>query len=208
MPFDGYGSHVHVFEKIFESVPVNSALEFGMGLYSTPFFAGHCNYVVSVEQESGQWYTETVEKINSPNWHHRYEADPQVTFDYFDNEGVKFDLVFSDGMAETRCQVANLAMQRKVPIVVLHDTEKIYYYRWDLLEIPVKYFRFDFRRCGESGKVTTILTNRYIREINNWVIPEHERIVQAYLSPLQPVVQLDFKGNVRMLAFKGIGASV
>jgi hypothetical protein len=208
MSFDGYGSHIYVFEKIFQNISINSVLEFGMGLYSTKFFTDHCEFVASIEQESMEWYTKTTESINSQNWYHRYEAEPEVVFDHFDNEGIRFDLVFSDGLAETRCRVANMAMQRKIPLVVLHDTEKICYYGWNMLQIPVEYFRFDFRRCGESSKVTTILTNRYIREVNNWEISEHERIIQAYLSPLQPVVQMDFKGNVRMLALKGIGASV
>jgi hypothetical protein len=202
MSSDGYGSHIRVFEKIFESLPVSTVLEFGMGLYSTPFFATHCDFVVSVEQESRQWYDETVAKIKSPNWRHIYEADPEAVFNHFDNNGTKFDLVFSDGMAGTRYVVANLALQKKVPIIVLHDTEKVSYYRWYLLEMPGEYCRYDFRLCDGSNKVTTILTNRYMREVNNWAVPEHERVVQAYLSPSQPIVQLDLKGNIMMLVPK------
>ena len=199
MEFDGYGSHRGVFEQILRRLEVRSVLEFGMGLYSTKLFADHCAFVASVEQESMEWYNKTVEMVRSPHWSPHFEADPAVIFDYYDTKGVQFDLVLSDGKAETRCQVANMAMQRNVPVVALHDAEKIWYYRWNLLEIPVGYFRFDFRRNDELGKVTSILTNRDVKEVNGWTIDGHERIVQAYISPLQPVVQVDLQGNMRML---------
>lgn len=197
---DGYGSHLLVFEKLFETIRIGSILEFGMGLYSTPFFARHCDFLASVEQESMEWYRKTVDAVKSPNWSPHFEADPDVIFEQYDRQNVRFDLVLSDGMASTRCRVANLALRRGVPFVVLHDAEKISYYNWNLLDIPAEYFRFDFRRNDELGKVTTILAGRDIQAINRWTVPEHERIVQAYLSPLQPVIQFDTNGRMQMLS--------
>ncbi len=190
MEFDNYRSHLSVFEKIYSAFNINRVLEFGLGEYSTTFFVGHCEFVVSVEQESREWYYKINAKINSPNWHPVFQRDPEAVFQYFDGKGTTFDLVFSDGLAQTRCLVANMAMQRKVPIVVLHDAEKVWYYRWNLLDIPSSYSRFDFRCRTGVHKVTTVLTNHDANIIEQWSVHEHDRILQAYSSPGQPIVQI------------------
>ncbi|MGD9109448.1 MAG: hypothetical protein PVG93_00775 [Phycisphaerales bacterium] len=140
-----------------------------------------------------------IAEIDSPNWCHVFQFDPEAVFKYFDNEGTKFDLVFSDGEAQTRCLVASMAMERDVPVVVLHDAEKIWYYGWNLLNIPINYSRFDFR-CKKGGrKVTAVLANRNIDLIDDWVIPGHERIILSYSSPHQPVFQFIYSGDVGTL---------
>lgn len=140
-----------------------------------------------------------IAEIDSPNWHHVFQFDPEAVFKYFDNKGIKFDLVFSDGAAETRCLVANMAIKRDVPVVVLHDAEKIWYYGWNLLNIPVNYSRFDFRCKNGSRKVTAVLVNRNMDLIDDWVVPEHERIIQSYSSPYQPVFQFTYCGDAEAL---------
>jgi hypothetical protein len=190
MGFDNYSSHLWVFEKIHSAFGMNSVLEFGPGEYSTAFFAGRCGFVVSIEQENKEWYDWIKAKIDSPNWHPVFQRDPKAVFQYFDDKGTRFDLVFSDGLAQTRCLVANLAMERNVPMVILHDAEKIWYYRWNLLDIPASYSRFDFRSRTGAHKVTTVLTNHDADIIEQWSILEHDRILQAYSSPGQSVVQV------------------
>ncbi len=119
-----------------------------------------------------------------------FQPDPQVVSVQFDANNQKFDLVFSDGAAETRCLAANLAMERNVPVVVLHDAEKVWYYQWNLLNIPSYYSRFNFRHRKGANKVTTILANTNQSILGQWDIPDHDRILQAYSSPCQPVIEL------------------
>jgi len=195
MEFDNYSSHLSVFEKIHSAFNINSVLEFGLGEYSTAFFAERCGFVVSVEQENSQWYDKIKAKISSPNWHPVFQREPRAVFQYFDDKGIRFDLVFSDGLAETRCLVANLAMERNTPVVILHDAEKIWYYRWNLLNIPANYSRFDFRSRAGVRKVTAVLTNHDADIIEQWNIPGHDRVLQAYSSPNQPVIQMVYRDS-------------
>ena len=190
MEFDNYSSHLRVFEKILASFPVNDVLEFGMGKYSTPFFAERCKAVVSIEQESKEWYDKTVAEVKAPNWEPIFEVNPATVFEHFDKQLRRFDLVFSDGVPQTRCLIANLAMRRAVPFVVLHDAEKIWYYRWNLLDIPNNYYRFNFRHRDGAGKVTAILTNTGQDAIEKWDVPEFERVVLAYTGPQQLVLEI------------------
>lgn len=118
MELDNYASHLHIFEKVFATFEIKKVLEFGLGKFSTPFFANHAELVVSVEQESKEWYERIKAQINSANWHPVFQADPQIVFEQFDAKNENFDLVFSDGAAKTRCLAANLAMERNVPVVV------------------------------------------------------------------------------------------
>jgi hypothetical protein len=193
MVFDNYSSHILVFDKIFQTFKVGNVLEFGPGKYSTPFLVNKCQTVTSVEQDSLQWYDQVKSLIHSPNWSIFFQQDPQVIFREADAEGKKFDLVFSDGSEKTRHLVANMAMQRNVPLVVLHDAEKIWYYKWNLLDIPADYCRFDFRHNEGVKKVTTLLVNKHADMIENWVIPEHDRVLHIYTSPNQPVFQMPYE---------------
>ncbi|MBW7992428.1 MAG: hypothetical protein FVQ84_20770 [Planctomycetes bacterium] len=190
MEFDNYASHLPVFEKVFAAFEIKKVLEFGLGKFSTSFFVNHAEFVVSVEQESEEWYEEIKARINSPNWRPVFQPDPKVVFEQFDADNQKPDLVFSDGAARTRCLVANLAMERNVPVVVLHDAEKIWHYKWNLLCIPANYARFNFRHRKDVNKVTTILANDNQSILEQWDIPDHDRILQAYSSPCQPVISL------------------
>jgi len=193
--FNNYSSHLTVFETLFNSFKINSVLEFGLGEYSTPFFAGRSQLVVSIEQESKEWFDKTRVKINSPNWHPVFQQDPEAVFKYFDDKGMRFDLVFSDGLAQTRCLVANMAMKRNTPVVVLHDAEKIWYYQWNLLNIPNNYSRFDFRCRSGIRKVTSILINHNAEIIEKTDIPGHDRVILAYSSPTQPIIQIPLRGS-------------
>ena len=68
MEFDNYGSHLRVFEKVFATFETKKVLEFGLGQFSTPFFVNHAELVVSVEQESKEWYERIKARIHSANW--------------------------------------------------------------------------------------------------------------------------------------------
>jgi len=198
--FDNYSSHLFVLEKLFSSFDISRVLEFGLGRYSTAFFVEHCDSVTSVEQESREWYEKMKAEINSSRWRHIFEADPRAVFERFDAGNENFELVLSDGAARTRVLAANLAMERNVPWLVLHDTEKVWYYRWDQLKIPASYSRFNFCHRKGAKKVTTVLANEHSDILEGWEIPEHERVLQAYSSPSQPVFQLNYESllaNIR-----------
>jgi hypothetical protein len=192
MEFDNYASHLPIFEKVFATFEIKKVLEFGLGQFSTPFFVNHAEFVVSVEQQSREWYEEIKAKINSANWNPVFQPDPQVIFEQFDANNQKADLVFSDGAPDTRCLVANQAMERNVPVVVLHDAEMVWHYRWNLLCIPANYARFNFRHRKDANKVTTILANANHNILRQLEIPDHDRILQTYSSPCQPIIQLRY----------------
>ena len=190
MEFDNYSSHILVFKKILETYDINNVLEFGMGTYSTKYFADNCENVVSVEQEDRKWFDKINSEIKNPSLHTMFEIDPK-----FDKEEVKFDLVFSDGAAATRYLVGNLAMERDVPVVVLHDSEQVWYYKWYKLNIGSSYSRFDFRSTEKGQKVTTVLVNSKADIVDKWVVDEHDRIIQAFSSPSQPIIQIVYPGD-------------
>jgi hypothetical protein len=192
MEFDNYSSHLLVFEQIFKTFDVENVLEFGPGKYSTSFFVKHCKSVVSIEQESMEWHNKLKSEISSPNWSIIFQRDPRVIFGQFDAAGRRFDLVFSDGAQQSRCLAANIAMERNVPLVVLHDAEKIWYYKWNLLDIPANYRRFDFRHQKGVRKVTTLLANRQTDIVEKWNVAEHDRVLQAYSSQQQPILQIPY----------------
>ena len=190
MEFDNFASHLPIFEKVFATFEIKKVLEFGLGKFSTQFFVNHAELVVSVEQESEEWYERIKAQVNSANWHPVFQSDPQVVFEQFDANNENFDLVFNNGASETRCLVANLVMERNVPVVVLHDAEKVWHYQWNLLSIPSNYSRFNFRHRKGANKVTTILANSNQSILEQWDIPDHDRILLAYSSPCQPIVEL------------------
>ena len=195
MKYSTYSSHLAVLEKVFECFKINSTLEFGMGSYSTPFMARQSRTLISVEQESQQWYDKVCKEITGSNFHPIYEPDPKKIFNTFSAADEKFDLVFSDGKADTRCMVANMAMELDVPIVLLHDTDQIWYYKWDRLRIPKKYSRFDFRWRTPNQKMTTVLTTHKSDFVDGWEVAEHDRVLQAYSSPNQPVIRIIYPGD-------------
>ena len=206
MQFDNYASHLHVFERVFATFEIHKVLEFGLGKFSTQFFVDRAEAVVSVEQESKEWYERLRAQIKAPNWHPIFQPDPRIVFEHFDAHKQNFDLVFSDGAAVTRCLVANLAMERDVPAVVLHDAEQVWYYSWNLLNIPASYARFNFRHREGMNKVTTVLAQSHQTDFERWIIPDHDRILQAYSSPGQPVIEVqydrvgDFSGRLERVS--------
>jgi hypothetical protein len=201
MGFDNFCSHLPVLEKICSTFNIKNLLEFGPGNYSTKLFVSKCETVLSIEQDSQDWYEKMKSEVASPNWQIRFckDINPLLIFDEFDKAGKKFDLVFSDGACETRCLIANLAMERNVPLVLLHDAEKINYYKWNLLDIPENYARFDYRSNHGAKKVTSILANDQIELIEKWAIPEHDRIVQVYTSPRQPMFHLKYSKLIKLV---------
>jgi hypothetical protein len=138
-------------------------------------------------------------QISSPKWNILLcqNQDPQSIFSQFDAEGRIFDLVFSDGAYQTRYIVANLAMQRNVQLVILHDAEQIWYYKWNLLDITPDYARYDFRHSQGARKVTTILANEQYELIEKLAVPDHERVLLSYSSPRQPILQFNYASIVR-----------
>lgn len=189
-----YNSHLSVLEKILTTFEIGNVLEFGLGIFSTPLFVKYAKKVVSIEQMNEKWQEIIKAEIKSANWRSFFQPDPQIVFDCFDNSHSSFDLVFSDGDPITRCIVANLAMKRNVPFVVLHDAEQIWCYRWDLLDIPPHYSRFNYSslRKVNDRKVTTVLTNKDKGILDQWRISDHDRVLLSYSSENQPVIQFPY----------------
>jgi len=87
-----------------------------------------------------------------------------------------FDLVFVDGDQHSRVDHANRALRAGVPLVVLHDTEKVRYYQWNLLTVPSQYQRYNFRCTRGNGKMTTVFTSKYKTEVSQLRPKDHEKV--------------------------------
>jgi len=145
-------SHVPFLKKILETFEINSVLEYGIGLFSTPIFLESCKRVVSIEMNSGYdgmtgktetWYDKVVKEVGlKENWEHFNIPGPMNGIDYaiglFKYEN--FDLVFADGHGDTRAYQANSA-NGVARFIVCHDTEHRHTrVKWDL----GNYYMVDF----------------------------------------------------------------
>lgn len=137
-------SHVPLLKKLIETFEINSVLEYGIGLFSTPIFLESCKRVVSIEMNSGYdgmseytetWYDKVVREVGEKlNWEHFNIPGelPAVYFamGMFTHEN--FDLVFADGHGITRADQANSA-RGVARFIVGHDTEHQHTrVRWNL----------------------------------------------------------------------------
>lgn len=148
---DGIASHLLVLERLVGAQV--RALEYGMGDNSTPFLVAHCASVVSIEMQDAAWFDKLVSKISSPKWHPLLLLGPEPavawTEQHFD-----FDLVLVDGHGDSRWKLVNLLIKKKVPIIVVHDTQQPTY-GWHKI-VAGSYLRID---CKVHPVWTSVFTS-------------------------------------------------
>jgi len=123
-----------VLRELFKRYKIEEVVEFGMGLFSTPFFLERCNEVLSVEMQSEKWYNLIYSKYGDrTSWHPVKFIHPYHAIDWM--QEAKFDLCFVDGHINSRPECINLAC---APIIVAHDTE-CQAYGWQRVSLPEGY---------------------------------------------------------------------
>ena len=162
-------SYMPIFHKMFDMFDIKNVLEYGIGLYSTPFFVEKCSKVISIEmnnkrpKHSGSednWYNIVIKLIgNKPNWKHIAIYNLEDALKYGQNQLVEhdFDLVFADG-GKNRAAQTNSGFYH-ARFIVQHDTQISYdlttpqqqlmqkklYEQWN---IPKSYTKIEFKNFG------------------------------------------------------------
>jgi hypothetical protein len=139
-----YGTHWDVLQRALQEFGITSALEFGMGIYSTPLLVRYCERVVAIEMQDEEWYKKVEKTVQSPKLTLKLMIGPTVACEWFEAQNERFDLVFVDGHLDTRWRVVNAAFS-KADIVVAHDTDSIAY-GWDKVKLPGDWIWLDFRK--------------------------------------------------------------
>jgi hypothetical protein len=150
----GYGSHIPALTFIFEHVEIKTAVEYGMGLFSTSFLLDKVkDKVLSIEMQSEDWYERVINRYQSEKWEHRYTDKVWKFMDYPD-----CDLLLVDGSSITRAIGVVYAMERGIETIVLHDTESSWYGYHMIAEYLKKfrYFEHEFIKQAPYTKVFTI----------------------------------------------------
>ncbi|MBW8034173.1 MAG: hypothetical protein FVQ79_00460 [Planctomycetes bacterium] len=134
MTSSGFHTHLPVLERILEEKKPKIIVEDGGGEYSTKLFIESGAESIMTVEEDEDWF----EKLKSQfpyDSHENWLILKKWTSILF---AVVPDLVFIDGKKETRAERANDAFRKKVPIVVIHDTEFKEFYSLDKLH-PLGY---------------------------------------------------------------------
>lgn len=165
-------SHMPILEFLLDRFDVNTALEFGCGLYSTPLLLLKCSYVESREMNSEEWLHKVRENlpewtISSGGWQLFWVEGPTAAME-IPNDASCFDLVLCDGHGDTRAQQAKCMIDRS-GLIVIHDSQHFdtdvgLYFVW--LDATA-YTRIDFKDwrkpadlpAGDVWPWTTVLVN-------------------------------------------------
>ena len=137
-----YSTHLPVLNLMLQCARIESAWEFGMGFYSTPFLVEHCKLVISAEMQSLNWYHRVRTTIRSKVFQAIYLPGPWLACIVLFLLPRKFDLILVDGHGDSRFTAANVAM-KKSDLVVLHDTETASY-RWERIRRTANFCWIDF----------------------------------------------------------------
>lgn len=144
----GYSSHIPFLQFIFKKFDPCSVVEFGMGLYSTPFFLVNCCNVVSIEMQDIVWYDKVTQKLGqNQNWKTYLALGPDTWKQIALPE--KFCLAFVDGHIDSRTDCVNAMFNRQIPYIVAHDTE-CNVYHWQKIKQPNNYRKLIFDNKGSQ----------------------------------------------------------
>jgi len=150
---DGFGSHLELFDFIFEYKQPDTILEFGMGDFSTPYFIKKAKKeVVSIEMQMEDWFNKINEKFkNEPKWTGIKSIGP---FNFM-QLGIykKYDVIFVDGHGSSRPECINF-VQNFTDNIVVHDTETASY-RWNMISLPIEFRKIEYTK---SRPWTTLFT--------------------------------------------------
>lgn len=126
-----WSSHQEVIiDYVMKHNKIDTMLEIGMGIYSTPVYAPLVSRFISFETNK-EWYDFMIEKYpDLPNHSHSFVNDydmPKIVQAMADNGDLP-DLVLVDhahpNVLNQRAMVANLLMQLKCKFIIIHDVNE------------------------------------------------------------------------------------
>ena len=141
---DRFATHLPVLERAIRDFGIETVLEFGTGLYSTPLLVQLCKEVISVEMHERSWFDKNRTELASPNFTPLLMLGPEVGVEYLLNADRRFDMIFVDGHEDSRWKVVNAAFD-KTDVIIAHDTE-VRYYQWHRIELPDGWIWLDFKK--------------------------------------------------------------
>lgn len=146
---DNYSTHLPFLQFIITKFKPKRVIEFGMGNYSTPLLSQYCESMVSIETDK-KWF----QKMKSEASHHKqilWSAENVQDYLLANDDG--YDLAFIDGPVKSRVLCVRNLWDR-AELIVCHDSTTNCY-RWDLLEVPDNYKKFDYLKLSPSTSVFT-----------------------------------------------------
>lgn len=151
---DAYGTHLPILKSVSEHIKCESIFEFGMGDYSTTFFAEKFQDVTAVEMQDEEWYKKMVTKKLPSHVSLICGIGEKPALDILDSiENRKFSCIFVDGHGGNRWECINHAFS-KTDVIVTHDTEYPGY-NWHLVEKPAKFTWLDIKTYNPWTSVVT-----------------------------------------------------
>lgn len=154
-------SHLPILAELVSIGTIKNVLEFGAGLYSTPFFLKWCNKVTSIETNN-KWFTRLVKQLGDAINLDMHYVNQEMVLHYFSNSIVLYDLIFIDTVNKIRRDLVKSSI-RCTSNIILHDSQLPF-----LNKIELKgYTKFVFCRCPikyPNGKRpwTTLFTKEEI----------------------------------------------
>ena len=102
-------------------------IEFGCGMFSTPFFCERGRYVFSIEMQDPLWLRKVQDHLCEIEVQQHTGVDAIGPWEFLKVPGITangpFDVGFVDGHGKTRWACVNLLMLLNVPLIIAHDTE-------------------------------------------------------------------------------------
>jgi len=149
-------SHMTILRKIFKAIDIDTVLEFGTGLISTPFFIDRCKSVVSVEQQDRRFHQ--MAQVLHEEYQHLLPLlllGPGRGSEWLASADDVYDLVLVDGHSQARYRDVNEAFSH-TEIIVAHDTEDKRY-SWEKIVVPEGW---QIVECTAAPIHTTVWTKR------------------------------------------------
>ena len=136
---DGYSTHVLILQDIIKNYPIQNAIEFGMGYYSTPIFIDNGCKLTSIEMHQREFFLQTSAKHSGKADFHLMLGE-DLAVDYLKTTS-EWDMVFVDGHEKSRDRVINEAFKH-TQMIMCHDSEaKIY--NWGNVVLPLGWRWYD-----------------------------------------------------------------
>jgi predicted O-methyltransferase YrrM len=126
LALDPTATHLPILESLFAKYDIKDVLEFGCGLFSTPFFNERAR-TTSIEMQHKIWFEKVREAL--PKADLRLALGPETWRELIPKFKVRYDLIFVDGHGDSRPECMEWAKNR-TDLIVAHDTEHPYY-GWD-----------------------------------------------------------------------------
>jgi hypothetical protein len=154
---DAYGTHLPILKSVSEQIKCENIFEFGMGDYSTTFFAEKFKEVTAVEMQEEEWYKKMVAKKLPNHVSLLCGIGPQPAIDILNSDiGKKYSCIFVDGHGGNRWECINHSFN-KTDVIVTHDTEYPGY-NWHLVDKPSGFTWLDIQTYTPW---TSVITNNY-----------------------------------------------